>query len=71
MPDHQFVLTLSCPDRPGIVSAVSTFLAQEEDYISSARYQKDRTYWLEQHQGGFRPLFGEMDRPRLVAPTAA
>ena len=26
MPDHQFVLTLSCPDRMGIVHAVSGFL---------------------------------------------
>ena len=26
MPAQQFVLTLSCPDRPGIVSAVTTFL---------------------------------------------
>jgi formyltetrahydrofolate deformylase len=24
MPDHQYILTLSCPDRPGIVSALST-----------------------------------------------
>src|SRR3979490_428873 len=33
MPDHQFVLTLSCPDRPGIVSAVSTFLAHNGQNI--------------------------------------
>src|ERR1044072_4987817 len=36
MPDHQFVLTLSCPDRPGIVSAVSTFLAQNGEKILDA-----------------------------------
>ena len=35
MPDHQFVLTLSCPDRPGIVSAVSTFLAHNGQNIST------------------------------------
>jgi formyltetrahydrofolate deformylase len=37
MPDHQFVLTLSCPDRPGIVSAVSTFLAHNGQNIIDAQ----------------------------------
>src|SRR2546429_3070299 len=37
MPDHQFVLTLSCPDRPGIVSAVSTFLAHNGRTILNAQ----------------------------------
>src|SRR6476660_6579960 len=36
MPDHQYVLTLSCPDRPGIVSAVSTFLAHNGQNILDA-----------------------------------
>src|ERR1700681_1397802 len=37
MPDHQYVLTLSCPDRPGIVSAVSTFLAHNGQNILDAQ----------------------------------
>src|SRR5256885_14352734 len=37
MPNHQFVLTLSCPDRPGIVSAVSTFLAHNGQNILDAQ----------------------------------
>jgi formyltetrahydrofolate deformylase len=37
MPDNQFVLTLSCPDRPGIVSAVSTFLAHNGQNILDAQ----------------------------------
>ena len=41
MPDHQFVLTLSCPDRPGIVSAVSTFLAQNGQNILDAQQFDD------------------------------
>jgi formyltetrahydrofolate deformylase len=41
MPDHQFVLTLSCPDRPGIVSAVSTFLAQNGQNILDAQQFND------------------------------
>ncbi len=41
MPDHQFVLTLSCPDRPGIVSAVSTFLAHNGQNILDAQQFTD------------------------------
>src|SRR5712664_2826933 len=41
MPDHQFVLTLSCPDRPGIVSAVSTFLAHNGQNILDAQQFDD------------------------------
>ena len=41
MPHRQFVLTLSCPDRPGIVSAVSTFLAQNGQNILDAQQFSD------------------------------
>src|SRR6201988_87838 len=41
MPDHQFVLTLSCPDRPGIVSAVSAFLAHNGQNILDAQQFND------------------------------
>ena len=41
MPDHQFVLTLSCPDRPGIVSAVSTFLSHNGQNILDAQQFND------------------------------
>jgi formyltetrahydrofolate hydrolase len=41
MPDHQFVLTLFCPDRPGIVSAVSTFLAHNGQNILDAQQFND------------------------------
>ena len=41
MPDHQFVLTLSCPDRPGVVSAVSTFLAHNGQNILDAQQFDD------------------------------
>jgi formyltetrahydrofolate deformylase len=41
MPHCQFVLTLSCPDRPGIVSAVSTFLAQNGQNILDAQQFDD------------------------------
>src|SRR6201998_836765 len=41
MPDHQYVLTLSCPDRSGIVSAVSTFLAHNGQNILDAQQFSD------------------------------
>ena len=41
VPDHQYVLTLSCPDRPGIVSAVSTFLAHDGQNILDAQQFDD------------------------------
>jgi formyltetrahydrofolate deformylase len=41
MTDHQFVLTLSCKDRPGIVSAVSTFLAHNGQNILDAQQFDD------------------------------
>jgi formyltetrahydrofolate deformylase len=41
MPDPQFILTLSCPDRPGIVSAVSTFLAHNGQNILDAQQFDD------------------------------
>ncbi len=41
MPDHQYVLTLSCPDRPGIVSALSTFLAHNGQNILDAQQFND------------------------------
>src|ERR1700749_19973 len=41
MSDHQFVLTLSCPDRPGIVSQVSTFLSHNGQNILDAQQFND------------------------------
>ena len=41
MSSHQYVLTLSCPDRPGIVSAVSTFLAHNGQNILDAQQFSD------------------------------
>ena len=41
MPDSQFVLTLSCPDRPGIVAAVSNFLFDHGQNILDAQQFDD------------------------------
>ena len=40
MPDT-FVLTLKCPDRIGIVAAVSSFLAEQGGWISEAHHHSD------------------------------
>jgi formyltetrahydrofolate deformylase len=42
--DRELVLTLSCPDRPGIVHAVSGFLAEREcNILDSQQYGSPRT----------------------------
>ncbi|WP_458760191.1 formyltetrahydrofolate deformylase [Afipia sp. TerB] len=44
MSQQQFVLTLSCPDRPGIVSAVSTFLfASGQNILDAQQYDDTET----------------------------
>jgi len=41
---HHFVLTLSCPDRPGIVSAVSTFLAHNgQNIVDAQQFNENET----------------------------
>ena len=41
MSDHQFVLTLWCPDRPGVVAAVSAFLFDNGQNILDAQQFND------------------------------
>ena len=57
MPDPQFVLTLSCPDRPGIVSAVSTFLAHNGQNILDAQQFDD----IETNKFFMRVVFAAAD----------
>src|SRR4051794_28821850 len=64
MSDHHFVLTLSCPDRPGIVSAVSTFLAHNGQNILDAQQFDD----VEPGQFFMRVVFMAADL--AVAPPA-
>ena len=49
MPASQFVLTLSCPNRPGIVAAVSTFLFEAGCNILDAQQfddSRDRPFFM-------------------------
>lgn len=38
---RRYILTLSCPDRVGIVAAVSTFIAQHQGWITEAQHHSD------------------------------
>ncbi|MDH4286808.1 MAG: formyltetrahydrofolate deformylase [Gallionella sp.] len=42
MKEHLYTLTLSCPDRVGIVAAVSGFVAQHGGWIVEASYHTDQ-----------------------------
>jgi len=39
---HRYTLTLSCPDRVGIVAAVSTFIASHKGWIVEANHHADQ-----------------------------
>lgn len=41
--DRRFILSLSCPDRVGIVAAVSTFIAQHRGWITEAQHHSDQS----------------------------
>jgi formyltetrahydrofolate deformylase len=47
MPDRQYVITLGCPDRTGIVARISGFLAESGGWITEAAYHADPdTNWF-------------------------
>ena len=41
MPDHQYVITLGCPDRTGVVARIAGFLAEAGGWITEAAYHAD------------------------------
>jgi formyltetrahydrofolate deformylase len=42
MNTQKYILTLSCPDRVGIVAAVSNFIAQHQGWITEAQHHSDQ-----------------------------
>ncbi|NJN49072.1 MAG: formyltetrahydrofolate deformylase, partial [Alkalinema sp. RL_2_19] len=38
---QKYILTLSCPDRVGLVAAVSGFVAQHQGWIIEAHHHSD------------------------------
>lgn len=84
-PDRQAILTLSCPDRPGIVAAVSSFLADLGcNILDSAQFgdgQTDRFFMrvqfdlgenasLEEVQAGFAPLSRRLEMDHSIQSAA-
>lgn len=63
MSDHQFVLKLSCPDRPGIVAAVSAFLVDHGQNILDAQQYND----VETGHFFMRVVFEATTRPVALA----
>lgn len=69
---HRYTLTISCPDRPGIIAAVSGFIAQHGGWIVEASYHTDQEtqrFFMRQEiladslpfdAAGFRALFAAL-----------
>jgi formyltetrahydrofolate deformylase len=39
---HRYILTISCPDRTGIIAAVTGFIAQHDGFITEASYHTEQ-----------------------------
>jgi len=73
--ERRYILTLSCPDRPGIVAAVSRYLAAHEGWILEASHHADAAtgrFFMRQEVRAsslpfeadvFREQFAEIARP--------
>ncbi len=67
MPDRSMILALSCPDRPGIVSAVSTLLFDAGCNILDAQQFDD----TETGRFFMRVVFDRLDQSKSQAEIAA
>ncbi len=71
MAEHRYTLTLSCPDRVGIVAAVSGFVAQHGGFIVEASYHTDqetqRFFMRQEIRAGSLPFDAAGLRARFAA----
>ena len=70
---RRYTLTLSCPDRVGIVAAVSSFLARHQGWIVEANHHADNDsvrYFMRQEILADSLPFGLGEFTRLFAPIA-
>ena len=79
--ERRYVLTLSCPDRTGIVARITTFLAERGGWIVEAGYHSDAdTGWFFTRQAvraqslpfdvdELRERFGEVAAAARPRPT--
>ena len=74
MPDtHRYTLTISCPDRAGIIAAVSGFIAQHGGFIVEASYhteQEAQRFFMRQEIRADSLPFDADEFRRRFAPLA-
>jgi len=68
MTTHRYTLTISCPDRSGIIAAVTGFIAQHGGFIVEASYHTEqeaqRFFMRQEIRAGLAAV-----RCRRVPPT--
>ncbi len=70
---HRYILTLSCPDRVGIVAAVSSFIAAHGGWITEASHHADpegRRFFMRQEIRADSLPFGVKEFRERLAPIA-
>lgn len=70
---RRYVLTLSCPDRVGVVAAVSSLIADNNGWISEARHhseQADQRFFMRQEILADSLSFGIEELRRRLTPIA-
>src|SRR5512136_2582015 len=70
---HRYTLTISCPDRSGIIAAVTGFIAQHGGFIIEASYhteQEERRFFMRQEIRADSLPFAADEFRRLFAPLA-
>ena len=73
MTEHRYTLTISCPDRAGIIAAVSGFIAQHGGFIVEASYHTEREeqrFFMRQEIRADSLHFDAEDFVRRFAPLA-
>ncbi|NNM69640.1 MAG: formyltetrahydrofolate deformylase, partial [Gallionella sp.] len=70
---HHYTLTISCPDRAGIIAAVSGFIAQHGGFIVEASYhteQEAQLFFMRQEIRADSLPFDANEFRRLFTPLA-
>lgn len=70
---HRYTLTISCPDRAGIIAAVSGFIAQHGGFIVEASYHTDlesQRFFMRQEIRADSLPFDAAEFSNLFAPLA-
>ncbi|MEQ1629385.1 MAG: formyltetrahydrofolate deformylase, partial [Gallionella sp.] len=70
---HHYTLTISCPDRAGIIAAVSGFIAQHGGFIVEASYHTEQDaerFFMRQEIRADSLPFDANEFRRLFAPLA-